>query len=75
MRTATEVIFDSMLKACPVDYDYNWSFNCSLDVKYKLDTYMGFKVYKWRLLKKDTIFFGNTAEIDKQQFLIDYSKH
>ena len=74
MRSATEVIFDSMLKACPVDYDYNWSFNCGLDVKYNLDTYMGFKVFKWRLLKKDDILFCNTCEITKKEWLIDNSQ-
>ena len=73
MRTATEVVFDSMLKACHVNYDYNWSFNCSLDVKYDLDTYLGFKVFKWRVFPKDTIVFANTAEIDKRD-LIDNSK-
>lgn len=73
MRTATEVVFDSMLKACHVNYDYNWSFNCSLDVKYNLDTYMGFKVFKWRVFPKDTIVFANTAEIDRKD-LIDNLK-
>lgn len=73
MRTATEVVFDSMLKACYVNYDYNWSFNCSLDIKYDLDTYLGFKVFKWRVFPKDTIVFANTAEIDKQD-LIDNLK-
>jgi hypothetical protein len=69
MRTAVEVVFDAMLKACPADYDYNWSFNCSLDVKYKLDTYMGFKVFKWRVFPKDTIVFANTGEIYRKEII------
>jgi hypothetical protein len=66
MKNSTEVIFNSMLKACPVNYNYNWSFNLSLDIKYNKKEYLGFKVFKWRLLKKDTIIFCDTCEIDKK---------
>jgi hypothetical protein len=70
MINSTEVIFNSMLKACNADYNYNWSFNCSLDFKYNKKEYLGFKVYKWRLLEKNTILFCDTAEIDKKQWIV-----
>lgn len=57
MKPAVEVIFNSILKAATFDYDYTYAFNCSLDIPYKHETYLGFKVIRWRLLKKDTIIF------------------
>ena len=57
MKPAVEVIFNSILKAATFDYDYTYAFNCSLDVPYKKETYLGFKVIKWRLLEKNTIIF------------------
>ena len=71
MRNNIERTFDAMLKAAPCNYDYNWSFNCSLDIKYDLDTYLGFNVFKWKLLKKDTIIFCDTCEITKKEWLIE----
>ena len=46
--TNAQVIFNAMLKMAPDNIDYNWSFYCGADVPYKKETYLGFKVLKFK---------------------------
>jgi hypothetical protein len=64
MSNNIEIIFDSMLKF-DIEYDYNWSFNCSKDIEFYKKEYLDFKVNKWVLLEKNTIIFCNTCELEK----------
>ena len=51
--TNAKVVFNAMLKMAPDNIDYNWSFYCGADIPYKKETYLGFKVLKFKWFPKD----------------------
>jgi hypothetical protein len=55
MLSSAVVAFNAMLKAAPDNIDYNWSFYCGVDIQYKKETYLGFKVLKFKWIPKDFI--------------------